>query len=117
MNYPVQNDHSRPQRRANEYLQPEERYARSSANSQMSQSPGHWKKYIAHEDLLRKPSHNSNTEFRPYGSPQRSEVSNYKNEPSHYKTQNARKDEMMRRVKEIQNRVMPILKSDTHRRV
>ena len=78
MSYPAANQYSRPQRRATEFTMPDEKYNRSSANSQMSLSPGHWKKYIAHEDLLKKPSNRSNNEMRMYGSPQRAENGNYR---------------------------------------
>ena len=93
------NEHHRPQRRATDFVGQEERQHRSSANSQMSLSPGHWKKYIAHEDLLRKPTNRSNNESRPYGSPQRTENSQYKVENTNLRAQHAKKDEMLRRMK------------------
>lgn len=94
---------NRPQRRATDYGVYDERYNRSSPNSQLSSSPGHWKKYVAHEDLLRKPVNRSNNDYRAYGSPQqRNENSNYKDykvENPNLKSPNTRKDEMMKRVK------------------
>ena len=87
---------NRPQRRATDYGPHDDRYHRSSPNSQLSSSPGHWKKYIVHEDLLRKPVNRSNNEHRPYGSPQQrnddSGYRNYQGESSNFKTANTRKD-------------------------